>query len=168
MNDYHRKNGTGGSEDPKYHDNPEGRRVRQVHLRNVYHYRRLRPWIRQIPHGDPEHLLDMHDFEPCTTSNMYGYTTNRLYPERLPPPKFASITTSTTRRVRLSSLGFDKTPSTTTFARYNYTKSGPTSALRTSVPLPSPRIESTTTSHRTRTVSFARFEGITTEMTVRG
>ena len=127
----------------------------------VYHYRRLRPWIRQVPHGDPEHLRDMHDFEPCTTSNMYGYTTNRQDPERLPPPKSASTTTSTTRRVRLPSLGFDKTPSTTTFAMYNYTKSGPTSFLRTSVPLPSLRTESTTTSHRTRTISFARFEGIT-------
>ena len=42
VNDYHRKNGTGGSEDPKYHDNPEGIRFRQVHFRTVYHVEHVR------------------------------------------------------------------------------------------------------------------------------
>uniref|UniRef100_M8C7A7 Uncharacterized protein n=1 Tax=Aegilops tauschii TaxID=37682 RepID=M8C7A7_AEGTA len=36
---YRRKNETGKSEDPKYHDNLEGTQMRQVHLRNVYNYR---------------------------------------------------------------------------------------------------------------------------------
>ena len=33
-----------------------------------YLYRRPRPWFRQVPHGDPEHLPYMYDFEPCTTT----------------------------------------------------------------------------------------------------
>ncbi|XP_037416948.1 uncharacterized protein LOC119280017 [Triticum dicoccoides] len=99
----------------------------------------------------PEHL------QTCMTT-VARSTVGHKHRERLPSPKSASTTTSTTRRVRLPSLGFDKTPSTTTFAMYIYTKTGSTSALRTYAPLPSSRTESTTTSHRTCPPRNARFD----------
>ena len=111
----------------------------------MYLYRR--PRIRQVPLQNMNHYRRRVPLLP------------------LPSP---CTTTSTTCRVRLSSLGFDKTTCTTTVAKYNYRTVTPSSSTKRVQLLPLRPTNTTTSLDDSNRSENARFEGITNETITHG